>query len=84
MTSGIAAMSAIQQYEVTKQVQTFSNFTPDNDPHGEHDYGSFGFEGRRIAWKIDYYDKAIHYGSEDPADSDVTTRVLTIMLTSEY
>ena len=84
MTQGIASMTALQQYEITKKVQTFSDFSKDNDPHGEHDYGSFDFEQNRIAWKIDYYDQNVHYGSEDPTNPEVTTRVLTIMLTSEY
>ena len=31
-----------------------------------------------------YYDRALDFGSPDPADPDVTARVLTILLTSEY
>jgi hypothetical protein len=32
-----------------------------------------------IYWKIDYYDRYLTFGSEDSADPDKTTRVLTIM-----
>ncbi len=65
-------------------VQNFSAFTPDNDPHQEHDFGSFEYAGEKCFFKIDYYDKAMEYGSEDPADPAQTTRVLTIMLAEEY
>ena len=60
------------------------DFTEDNDPHGEHDFGSFELAGRKFFWKIDYYDANMEFGSEDPADPAKTTRVLTIMLAEEY
>jgi hypothetical protein len=62
----------------------FDAFIEDNDPHGEHDFGAFDHAGHRIFWKIDYYDQAIEFGSEDPADPDKTMRALTIMLAEEY
>jgi hypothetical protein len=65
-------------------VQRYDRFTNGNDPHGEHDFGSFEFAGEKCFWKIDYYDKKLEYGSEDPADPAQTTRVLTILLASEY
>jgi hypothetical protein len=55
-----------------------------NDPHGEHDFGSFVLAGRNFFWKIDAYDTEMRFGSPDPADSAKTTRVLTIMLAEEY
>jgi hypothetical protein len=61
-----------------------SEFTPDNDPHGEHDFGSFTLVGRKFFWKIDYYDREMVHGSEEPADPAKTMRVLTILLASEY
>jgi len=65
-------------------VRRFEDFTPDNDPHGEHDFGSFTHGGQKLFWKIDYYDSACEFGSENPADAAQTTRVLTIMLADEY
>lgn len=65
-------------------VREFDTFTPDNDPHGEHDFGLIKIGSRTLYWKIDYYDRALEYGSENPADPAVTHRVLTIMLAEEY
>jgi hypothetical protein len=31
---------------VIRRVATYSDFTPDNDPHGEHDFGSFEVAGQ--------------------------------------
>ena len=51
-------------------MRTFTDFTPDNDPYGEHDFGSFELANHKFFWKIDYYDKTMTYGSEDPADPE--------------
>jgi hypothetical protein len=83
-TSGICALPLQDQSAIREKVETFNAFTPDNDPHDEHDFGAFEHNGERIFWKIDYYDPTMTYGSEDPTDPGKTTRVLTIMLASEY
>ena len=83
-TAGVAAMTEELQAAVFERVRTFKAFTPDNDPHGEHDFGSFQVAGQKLFWKIDAYDVAMEFGSEDPTDPSKTTRVLTIMLASEY
>ena len=84
-TAGINALPWQVQSKIRERVETFDQFTPDNDPHGEHDFGAFGVEDvGKVFWKIDYYDKTMAYGSEDPADAAQTTRVLTIMLAEEY
>ena len=63
----------------------FDQFNEDNDPHGEHDFGSFELCGRKFFWKIDYYDRTMELGSRRPDRSpDKTTRVMTIMFASEY
>ena len=46
--------------------------------------GSFELCGRKFFWKIDYYDRAMEHGSENPTDPEQTTRVMTVMLASEY
>ncbi len=70
--------------EIMGKVQAFDQFGPDNDPWGERDFGSFEYEGQTVYWKVDYYDLSLTGGSPDAADPDVTKRVLTILLASEY
>ena len=84
MTAGVDALPSDVKAMVIRRVATFSEFTPDNDPHGEHDFGNFTLAVRKFFWKIDAYDAEMRFGSEDPADPAKTTRVLTIMLAEEY
>jgi hypothetical protein len=84
MTSGVDELPDCVKAEALVQVSKFSEFTADNDPHGEHDFGSFTLVGRKFFWKIEYYDNELQYGSEDPSDPRKTTRVLILMLASEY
>ena len=83
-TVGVDALPSDVKAIVIRRVATFTDFTADNDPHGEHDFGNFEVAGQKFFWKIDYYDAAMQFGLEDPADPAKTTRVLTIMLASEY
>jgi len=83
-TQGISALDDALQSRVREAVETFSAFTPDNDPYGEHDCAVVVVEGLRVIWKIDYYDRNFEYASDDPSDPAQTRRVLTIMLASEY
>src|SRR6266536_3057322 len=78
MTAGVDALPSDVKAMVLRRVATFSDFTKDNDPRGEHDFGNFTLGGHKLFWKIDYYDANMEFGSEDPADPSKTTRVLTI------
>ncbi len=84
VTRGITALPPVDQIEIMACVRSFDDFTENNDPYGERDFGAFDHNGQKIFWKIDYYDRALKYGSEDPSDPEKTTRVLTIMLAEEY
>jgi len=84
MTAGVNALPSDVKAMVIRRVATFSEFTADNDPHEEHDFGNFELAGRKFFFKIDYFDANMEFGSEDPADPVKTTRALTIMLAEEY
>jgi hypothetical protein len=84
ITRGVADYGNDFADRAVTAVRRFSNFTEDNDPYGEHDFGSFDLDAVKLFWKIDYYDRKLEYGSPDPADPAVTRRVLTILLAEEY
>lgn len=84
LTSGVAALPEADVAVILQKVRLFDAFNAANDPHGEHDFGTIDHSGQKIFFKIDYYDKALCYGSEDPADPEQTTRVMTILLAQEY
>ena len=86
VTAGVNALPPEKQIEIWFLVRDFADFTPENDPHGERDFGSFDLDGAgKILWKIDYYaDETMTYGSEDPSDPAQCFRALTIMLVTEY
>ncbi len=84
LTAGINSLPKDVRAIAVHKTAMFNAFTEDNDPHGEHDFGSFELAGRRFFWKIDYYDPTMECGSDDAADPEKTTRLLTIMLAEEY
>lgn len=87
ITSGVRELVSPWPLGVTlvyDKVKNFVAFDNDNDPHHEHDFGAFEHCGTKLFFKLDYYDKSLECGSENPADEKVTTRVLTIMLADEY
>jgi hypothetical protein len=84
MTSTFAALPQGVRVRVLRLIREFTGFSPDDDPHHEHDFVSVELEGRKFFGKIDYYDLSMAAGSEDPADPDKTKRVLTIMCAEDY
>jgi len=84
MTPGVQALGALALVQAVAAVKGFADFSEDNDPHGEHDFGAFEIDGRRLFWKMDYYDLDLTLASPNPADPAVTKRVLTMMLAEEY
>jgi hypothetical protein len=84
LTSGVDALPVLIKARALQLARIFDDFSEDNDPHGEHDFGSFELANFTFFWKIDYYDERCEFGSADPSDPARTTRVLTLMLASEY
>jgi hypothetical protein len=84
ITPGVAALGQEAVERIAKTIAVYDDFCHANDPHEEHDFGSFIAEGATIFFKIDYYDRSLTAHSPDPTDPTVTERVITIMLASEY
>ncbi|OYY78996.1 MAG: hypothetical protein B7Y43_03750 [Sphingomonas sp. 28-62-20] len=99
-TVGFRSLPEADQSSVRELIETFDTFDDDNDPHGERDFGTIyqlvcgrwtterpqsrDDERERVFWKLDYYDRAMRFASEDAANPAITRRVLTIMLSDEY
>ena len=77
ITRGIADLGSKAVAEILVKVKEFNDFNEDNDPWGEHDFGSFLYQseetGKKIFWKIDDY-----------AGQEGYNLVLTILLAEEY
>ena len=86
MTAGVSAEGPEFVMKALAAVATFDAFTADNDPYGEHDFGSVTIDDQTVFFKIDYYQSGSGYtaGAETPDHPDTTDRVLTIMLAEEY
>ena len=56
LTRGISELPTDEQNAILALVRSFDDFTPDNDPYGEHDFGAIEHNGQRIFWKLDDYD----------------------------
>ena len=84
ITQAVLACDPLTVAELMIAVEGFDEFTPDNDPYVENDFGAIILEGIMFFWKMDYWDSDLQMQSPDPTDTNVTTRVLTIMLADEY
>lgn len=83
-TRGVRMLAGYSVQTLLETIASYDGFDAENDPHGERDFGDVTYCEAELFWKIDYYDAELVYGSDDPADPNVTTRVLTIMLAEEY
>ncbi len=83
VTMGVRALPPETFARAITAIRKFANFTPGNDPYGEHDFGQVTVDDDAIFFKVDYYDINLEFGSPDPADETVTCRVMTIMTAGE-
>ena len=81
MTPGIAALGQEAVDRIVKTIAVYDDFCHANDPHEEHDFGSFEADGHTVFFKIDLYEEP---NVKDANGEPVVTRVLTIMLANEY
>ena len=81
MTAGVNSKGPEFVAKALIKVIAFNDFTADNDPHGEHDFGSFELDGEKLFWKIDYFDLAAELRTNP---TDPSASVLTVMLAEEY
>jgi len=87
ITAGIVQLLTEQKSPISDLLDlliAYLDFTEDNDPYDEHDFGAFEFGGKKCFWKIDYFDTEYKMGADDAADLAKTRRVLTIMLAEEW
>lgn len=94
MTPGVQNLPEAVATKALQTIQNFDAIDDGNDPHQEHDFGAVEIteevEGaaqtvkHKVWFKLDYYDLNCRYGSPDPANPAVTTRVMTILLPEEY
>jgi len=83
-THGIQVLGEEFLKSCFQNISAFDEFNDHNDPYGEHDFGKIDVEGKGVYFKIDYYDQSMEFGSPDPSDISLTTRVMTVMLVEEY
>lgn len=84
VTEGLQPFGEVYLARVSHAVAGFDQFSEANDPHKEHDFGAITIDETKLFWKIDYFNLEMNAHSLDKANEDITHRVLTIMLASEF
>ena len=84
ISQGVNSLPYIERARLLDKVQNFNDFNEGNNPYFENDFACIEHRGIKYFWKIDYYNKTMDAGSDDPSNPDITIRVLTIMRADEY
>ena len=59
MTAGVNRKGPEFVAKALARVIAFDDFNADNDPHRDHDFGSYELEGEKLFWKIDSYEREL-------------------------
>ena len=80
ITRGVKHLTGYDAERLAEALAAYDEFDADR----ERDFGTLTLFGADTIWKVDYYDASMEFGSDEPADPNVTTRVLTVMLAQEW
>ncbi|MEN7432387.1 DUF3768 domain-containing protein [Chromobacterium sp. TRC.1.1.SA] len=81
-TQGFASLEQAERF--IEAIRQMKDFSADNDPYLEHDFGQVEIDGVAVFWKIDYYAPDSEQGSDTPWDAEATRRIIMLMLMEEY
>ena len=84
LSPGVMALGPAGVHRIIKAIASYDNFDPDDDRFEQHEAGTFDADGHTIFFKIDSLDLAEEGLSPDPADFEVTVRIINVMLTDEF
>ena len=79
MTPGVYELDARLRGRALAVMARYNKFADDSD----HDWGVFIFAGFSFEWRIEYRRKDGIGVSSDPADPDLTYRVLTLYVVTD-
>jgi len=57
LTIGVQSLEDNVRAQVLRAVRDFDDFSPDNDPYQEHDFGSVEVQNEKYFFKIDLYEE---------------------------
>jgi hypothetical protein len=82
ISEGVWALGLLAADQILKAVKSFGDFSREDDPRGEHDFGRFEVAGQKLVWKIECeLDAAEHGRTGYPG---AIKRALLIMLEEEH
>ena len=59
ITRGVATHGNAFVDRAVRAVRDYADFSEDNDPYGEHDFGRFALDDAELLWKIDLYEREL-------------------------